>query len=491
MHIVHSLAIGSNCPASHLNFDQGGKRMSKLIKRWPFVAAIALMALIAGGIGDSVSAHVPDDGNTIHACVKKNGDVSILLEGGKKHKDGECKKKDTQLDWSILDTNLDQAGVEGLGFFIGDHTVDTKLTEAQVEGFVTNGIGSIDVNGTITAGPKSPAGINGDVLFVGDDTKLVDINIANTMGLYGLQNAAVANLKLGSSGPVLSGSGGNLGIGISNPGDLLTVKAVANNQGIKLQGARTGVSPTIKFAADAWPFIMARIGIAGGPGEMAGGSAANDLVIRSESNDIRFTVDGGASTNMAITDQGVNIAGNVAIGQGMAGIDRGRILNLTANSPEIIFEERDRPVDGRIWRIGSISSGFKFDTCNDNVSSCTNRLTIERNGSVAINGSLRVNGSEVISSAGQWVGGFPTVTTESVTVSVSGGSNSSQGINCGSGDAISGGYSISDNVYAAENLLITANAPLPNGGTPTGWQIDYVNKGGVSVSLTVYVVCVS
>ena len=257
--------------------------------------------------------------------MKKNGDVSILLDDGKKHKDQECKKKDTQLDWSVLDTNLSPgdvvAAVEngpinldasttigGATISTGLHTTDTNLNEGEVEAFVTNGIGTISgdvgVIGSITAGQtllvgtsisagteggeitlahgtsdpsdtwhidrvgigdasrlrvfrpgneilsvlastvtspvnkldvngvirgQSLAGVGG-VLIVGDDSTIVDVNAANTMGLYGNQNPALGNLRLGSNGPTIYGKDGNLGIGESNPVYGLDINGVIRGQ---------------------------------------------------------------------------------------------------------------------------------------------------------------------------------------------------------------------------------------------------------------------
>ncbi len=77
----------------------------------------------------------------------------------------------------------------------------------------------LDVAGPIRGGVAGA----GDVLFIGNDTKLVDINVANTAAIYGLQDGAVGNLKLGSAGPTLYGADGNVGIGTASPASRLDV----------------------------------------------------------------------------------------------------------------------------------------------------------------------------------------------------------------------------------------------------------------------------
>jgi hypothetical protein len=67
---------------------------------------------------------------------------------------------------------------------------------------VANPSHTLDVNGVIAG--QSVSG-TGDVLMIGNDTKIVDINAANTMGLYGLQDTTVGSIKLGSGGGTISG----------------------------------------------------------------------------------------------------------------------------------------------------------------------------------------------------------------------------------------------------------------------------------------------
>ncbi|MCK4695254.1 MAG: hypothetical protein KAT74_05815, partial [Candidatus Cloacimonetes bacterium] len=60
-------------------------------------------------------------------------------------------------------------------------------------------------------------------LLVGDDSYLTDIDLTNTLGIYGNSDTTLASIKLGSEGPILTGTSGNLGIGTLSPGGRLEV----------------------------------------------------------------------------------------------------------------------------------------------------------------------------------------------------------------------------------------------------------------------------
>ncbi len=63
------------------------------------------------------------------------------------------------------------------------------------------------------------------MLQVGDDTYFTDLDISNTLGVQGIQDSSVANIRLGGSGPTLSGrSDGSLGIdgGLDMEGNSIT-----------------------------------------------------------------------------------------------------------------------------------------------------------------------------------------------------------------------------------------------------------------------------
>ena len=78
--------------------------------------------------------------------------------------------------------------------------------------------GGLIVTGSITASGAIHAQANGAMYFRGgDDVELWDINVANTLGVYGQQDLGVASIKLGSGGGTISGRSGSIGIGTITP----------------------------------------------------------------------------------------------------------------------------------------------------------------------------------------------------------------------------------------------------------------------------------
>jgi hypothetical protein len=96
----------------------------------------------------------------------------------------------------------------------GGNIITVSTTGGSVFPYVGNAVitGSLTTTGIIYAQP------NGGMYFQGgDDAALYDINVANTMGIYGMQTVTEGAIKLGSNGPVLYGSGSRLGLGTTTP----------------------------------------------------------------------------------------------------------------------------------------------------------------------------------------------------------------------------------------------------------------------------------
>jgi hypothetical protein len=117
----------------------------------------------------------------------------------------------------------------------------------------------LDVTGNIRATNTVYANANGAKYFCGgDDACLYDVNVQNTVGIEGVEDATHGNLQLGSGGATISGYGTNIGIGLTGPDHPLTVQTGASNAGIHLVGTTVGdVRFTVNNGAGSYNNISA------------------------------------------------------------------------------------------------------------------------------------------------------------------------------------------------------------------------------------------
>ena len=157
-----------------------------------------------------------------------------------------------------------------------------------------NPLSSIAVAGAIRG---QAVAASGDVLFVGDDSILRDINIANTLGIVGNQNGTQAHIKLGTSGPIISGVSGNVGIGTTTPTSLLHLSAPQASVGLALTDTTNNHTLTITKAnaANEWLFSNT----------MRMSTIATNLILRQNSFiTIQAPLDAGTAGLRVVSTQG-------------------------------------------------------------------------------------------------------------------------------------------------------------------------------------------
>jgi hypothetical protein len=167
--------------------------------------------------------------------------------------------------WNLHSKQVQFPAYTGSGAFTGTATANlavdsagnilTVATGGGASAFPFTGsaqiTGSLGVTGSISASGAFVSLANGAMYFRGgDDAELWDINVANTLGVYGQQNQDRAGIKLGSAGPTLFGSGSNLGIGMTTPsGSTLTVNG--NVWATSFTGSLLGTATTASYVQNA------------------------------------------------------------------------------------------------------------------------------------------------------------------------------------------------------------------------------------------------
>ena len=147
---------------------------------------------------------------------------------------------------NIITTTTGSGGGGGVTI---NNNVDNYIVTATGTANTLNGESGLQYNGTslavtgqVTASGAIISTANGAMYFRGgDDAEFWDINVANTVGIYGQQNADRAGLKLGSSGPTLFGSASRLGIGTTTP-TLGTLEVNGNVYATSFTGSLQGTA---------------------------------------------------------------------------------------------------------------------------------------------------------------------------------------------------------------------------------------------------------
>lgn len=159
------------------------------------------------------------------------------------------------------------AGSGGGSTFQGGTNVDNRIITATGATPELNGEANLTFNGTsltvtgqITSSGAITSQANNQMYFRGgDDAEFWDINVANTVGIYGQQNADRAGVKLGSSGPTLFGSSSRLGIGTTTPTQA-TVEVNGNVWASSYTGSLFGSSSWARSSVTSSTILVYRTG---------------------------------------------------------------------------------------------------------------------------------------------------------------------------------------------------------------------------------------
>ena len=164
---------------------------------------------------------------------------------------------------NIITTAIGSSLTGGSTNYIARWSSSTTLTTGSLFDNGTNvGIGTttasykLDVSGDIRSTGAVYANANNQMYFRGgDDAELWDINVTNTIGVYGLQDQTVGSIKLGSGGGTISGYSGNIGIGTTTA-SLGKLHVNGNVYATSLTGSFTGslvgaLTGTSSFATSA------------------------------------------------------------------------------------------------------------------------------------------------------------------------------------------------------------------------------------------------
>jgi hypothetical protein len=182
----------------------------------------------AGGNGEGgqLLLQAPNSGSYTSASMLDNWqNYTRLLRGSNVSSDAVVTQWDMhskQVSFPAYNSVSAFAGtaVANLAVDSGGNIITVSTSGGSV--FPYTGVASINggliVTGSITASGAIHAQANGTMYFRGgDDAELWDINISNTIGIYGQQDQGVASIKLGSGGGTISGRSGSIGIGTINP----------------------------------------------------------------------------------------------------------------------------------------------------------------------------------------------------------------------------------------------------------------------------------
>jgi hypothetical protein len=180
---------------------------------------ITLGARDSANEGGQIGFNAPGGTWTSASFIDNWSNQIRILRGSNTTSDGlvtqwNLHTKQMQLPAYTAASSFPGTATANLAVDSGGNVITVSTTGGTVFPYTGNAV----ITGSLTATTSVIAQANGAMYFRGgDDAELWDINVVNTVGVYGQQDQGVASIKLGSGGGTISGRSGSIGIGTINP----------------------------------------------------------------------------------------------------------------------------------------------------------------------------------------------------------------------------------------------------------------------------------
>jgi hypothetical protein len=180
---------------------------------------ITLGARDSANEGGQIGFNAPGGTWTSASFIDNWSNQIRILRGSNTTSDGlvtqwNLHTKQMQLPAYTAASSFPGTATANLAVDSGGNVITVSTSGGTVFPYTGNAVitGSLTTTGIIYAQP------NGGMYFQGgDDAALYDVNVVNTIGVYGVQDSTIGSIKLGSGGGTISGRSGSIGIGTTLP----------------------------------------------------------------------------------------------------------------------------------------------------------------------------------------------------------------------------------------------------------------------------------
>jgi trimeric autotransporter adhesin len=409
------LGLGTVTPTQTLDVV-GGAKISSLIgtgSRMVITDATGLLssqAIPTGGVADNLGNHIATQ-NLNLSTFKLTGNggtngITIAASGAitANNLAGTGSRMVITDATGLLSSQAIPTG--GVADNLGNHTATQNLNLSTFKltgNGGTNGI-TIAANGAITA--NNLAG-TGSRMVVTDANGILSTQAIST-GADNLGNhTATQNILLngftltnnGTGGGLAITNTGNIGVGTTTPVSKLDVNGTTQTKYLKISDG-SGENSVIEYASNGTS--LGYIGLAGVAGNLITGSALGDMIIRTQSKNILFSVDGGSNTTMKIASNGYVGIGTPTPSQALDVTGGAKISSLAGTGSRMVITDANGILSSQTISIGADNLGNHTATQNLNLSTFkltgnggTSGLSIANDGTVNAN-SLAGTGSRMV-----------------------------------------------------------------------------------------------